>query len=98
MILNDKEAYVQVANELGLTVAQAYKAYRAYWTFIKKTIQELPLNECQSEEEFNQKYKCSFNVPRLGKLFVSWDQIQRIRRRIEWLKEHKLEQNNGKKE
>ena len=38
MILNDKEAYVQVANELGLTVAQAYKAYRAYWTFIKKTI------------------------------------------------------------
>ena len=76
-----KEAYSKVAKELGLSEKIIEQVYRSFWAYIKDTVTTLPL-EGLSEEEFNS-IKTSFNIPRLGKLFVKYNklkQIQNVRR------------------
>lgn len=43
------------------------KVYEAYWTFIRAKIEELPLGDNPSEQEYS-KLKVNFNIPCLGKL------------------------------
>ena len=38
-----KNLYKEVAEEMGLPERVVELAYRSYWKFIKKTIEELPL-------------------------------------------------------
>ena len=42
-IRNHEEVYKRIADELNIPVDILYKTYRAYWKFIRKTIEELPL-------------------------------------------------------
>lgn len=55
------------AKELGIEQQEAEKAYKSFWEFVKKTIADIPFGEI-STEELN-KYKTSFNIPELGKLY-----------------------------
>ena len=56
MMLN---LYRKVAEEMNIPVEVVEFAYKSYWKFIRKTIQELPLKENLSEEEF-AKLKTNF--------------------------------------
>lgn len=57
----------ELSEELHLPQEVVEKTYRAYWLFIRRTIDSLPLKENLTEEEFN-KLRTNFNLPFLGKL------------------------------
>ena len=48
------------------------KYYKVYWEFIKKKIEELPLKEPLTEQEFS-KLRKSFNIKGIGKLYCTYD-------------------------
>lgn len=62
-----KDIYLEVSRTLGIPPDVIEKAYKSYWLFIKSTIQDLPLKEDLTEEEFS-KLRTNFNIPSLGKL------------------------------
>lgn len=68
----------QLSEELSLPKEVIEKAYKAYWLFIKETIEKLPLKEDLSEEEFN-KLKTNFNLPYLGKLSCTYSRWLGVR-------------------
>lgn len=75
----------KASDSLNLPEEVINVAYKSYWQFIRSTIQNLPLKEVSSEEQFS-KLRVSFNLPSLGKLFCSWDKIQKVRRKLEYTK------------
>lgn len=74
-----------VAKELELPVDLVRKTYKAYWQFIRDTIQELPLKDDINEEEF-QKLKTNFNIPALGKLTCTRDRYLNVKKRFGYIK------------
>ena len=75
----------QVSKELNLPFRVVDKAYRSYWKFIRDTIQELPLKEDISEEEF-QQLRTNFNIPSLGKLSWTYDRVKRVKKRYRFIR------------
>ena len=75
MMLN---LYKQVAEEMNIPVEVVKEAYLSYWKFIRKTIQELPLKDNLSEEEF-AKLKTNFNIVSLGKLSCNYDRYVKLK-------------------
>ena len=73
-----------VAEELKLPADLVKKTYKAYWQFIRDTIQKLPLKEDISEEEF-AKLKTNFNIPSLGKLTCTRDRYIGIKKRFGYI-------------
>ena len=80
------QIYKKIAEELNLDIEVVKAAYQSQWLFIREKIEELPINIEMSEEEFNS-LRVSFNIPSLGKMFTSFDKIQKNKRRIEYLKQ-----------
>lgn len=80
-----EEILNNVANDLQLPVDLVRNTYRAYWQFIRDTIQSLPLKEDLSEEEFNN-LKINFNIPSLGKLYCTRDRYLGVKKRFEYIK------------
>ena len=72
--------YKKVAEEMNIPVEVVEFAYKSYWKFIRKTIQELPLKDDLSEEEF-AKLKTNFNIVSLGKLSCTYDRYKRMKLR-----------------
>lgn len=70
--------YKKVSDELNIPLDVVMFAYKSYWKFIKETIQNLPLKEDLSEEEF-AKLKTNFNIVSLGKLSCTYDRYKRIK-------------------
>lgn len=72
--------YKEIAQDLGLTEKQVSEAYKSFWQFIKEVIEDLPLKDDLTEEEFNELKK-NFNIPSLGKLNCTYDRYSRMKRR-----------------
>lgn len=75
----------KVSEELNLDNEVVDKTYKAYWYFIRTSIQALPLKENLSEEDF-LKLKTNFNVPSLGKLSCTYDRMLNTKKRFEIIK------------
>lgn len=73
-----KQVYKEVAEELGIDEATVEDCYKSYWAFIKKTLEELPLQKDLSEEEFS-KLRTSFNIPYIGKFGVDFKSYKNIK-------------------
>lgn len=82
-----------VAKELNLPVDLVKNTYKAYWQFIRDTIEALPLKEDISEEEFS-KLQTNFNIPSLGKLSCTRDRYLGVKKKFEYIK--KLRKSNVK--
>lgn len=80
-----KEIILDVSRNLDISPDVIEKVYKAYWSFIKETIQALPLKDNLSEEEFST-LKTNFNVPSLGKLCVTWNRFVGCKKRYELIK------------
>jgi hypothetical protein len=78
-----KSLYKEVAEEMNIPVEVVEFAYKSYWKFIRETIQELPLKEDLSEEEF-AKLKTNFNIVSLGKLACTYDRYVRKKQQLEY--------------
>ena len=83
MVYND--IITQVSKNLNLPVNIVDKIYKSYWKFIRTTIQELPIKETMSEEDFKQ-LRTNFNIPSLGKLSCTYDRLRRVRERYKYIK------------
>lgn len=79
-----QSAILNASKELELPLELVQKVYRAYWLAIKQYIQALPLKENLDKENFC-KLTTSINVPSLGKLYTTYDKIQGVRKRFEYL-------------
>ena len=80
----------KVSRELNLPGEVIDKTYRAYWLFIKDHIQSLPLKDNLNEEDF-AKLRTNFNIPSIGKLYVTWNRLVGCKKRFEIIK--KLRKN-----
>lgn len=63
--------YKKVAEDFNLNSQEVEKLYKELCKFIKEKIEDLPLKETLTEEDFN-KLKTSFNIPSLGKLYCDY--------------------------
>ena len=81
----------QVSTKHNLPKEVVLVAYRSYWEFIKKTIQELDLRDDMTEEEFN-KLRTNFNIPSIGKLYITWDKLSNVKKRRLYLQKIKGEE------
>ena len=87
-----KEIILDVSRNLDISPDVIEKVYKAYWLFIKETIQALPLKDNLSEEEFST-LKTNFNVPSLGKLCVTWNRFVGCKKRYELIKKLRNAEN-----
>ena len=73
---------IETLNELhirlGLPIDEIREVYKADWKFIRSKIEELPLKEDLSEEDFN-RLKTNFNIPNLGKLYCTYDKYKTLK-------------------
>ena len=59
--------------------------YKAYWKFIRDSIQNLPLKEDLSDEEFS-KLSTNYNIPSLGKLSCTIDKYKGVKKKFQYIK------------
>lgn len=85
-------AISKASHELGIPSELVQKVYRAYWLAIKQVVQALPFKQGLTEEEFH-KLRTSVNIPSLGKIFVTWDRYQGVKRRFKYIQQIR---NNAK--
>lgn len=86
--MNYNEIITKVSQETGLPGRVVDKVFKAYWSFIRTSIQALPLKENLSEEEF-LKLRTNFNIPSLGKLSCTYEDYLRQKKRYEHILEFK---------
>lgn len=87
-----KELFIKVSNELNIPEEVVREAYVSYWKYIRHEIQELPLKEDLTEEEFN-KLRTNFNIPSIGKLSCTYDRYKAIKDKFKYIK--KLRDGNS---
>ena len=49
-----KDIILSVSKDLGISPDVVEKVYKAYWLYIKTTLEALPLKEDLTEEEFSK--------------------------------------------
>ena len=76
-----KDIINKVSEELDLPKDLIENTYKAYWNFIKNTIEELPLKTELTQKEYN-KLKTNINIPSLGKLHCTYNRYIGIRNRF----------------
>lgn len=82
-----------VARELQLPTELVNNTYKAYWQFIKQSVQELPLKDDLNDEEFS-KLNTNFNIPSLGKLCCTIDKYKGVKKKFQYIKS--LREKHGK--
>ena len=80
-----KDLITQISKELSLPYKVVDKVYKSYWRFIRDTIQNLPLKENLTEEDF-QKLRTNFNIPSLGKLSCTYDRVKGVKERYKYIR------------
>lgn len=82
--MNYKDIITIVSKELNLPYKVVDKTYKAYWGSIKSIIENLPLKEDLSQEEFNQ-LKTNFNIASIGKLSCTYDRYKHLKQKYKKL-------------
>lgn len=75
----------RLARELNLPPEVISRTYRAYWLFIRETIQGLPLKENLTEEEFS-RLRTNFNICGIGKLCCTYNRYKGVKKKQEIVK------------
>lgn len=87
--MNYDEILSKISQETNLPKKVVGKVFKAYWFFIRTSLQNLPLKEDLSEEEFS-RLRTNFNIPSLGKFSCTYEdylkQKKRYKRIIEFRK------------
>ena len=76
-----KDIINKVSEELDLPKDLVENTYKAYWNFIKDTIEELPLKTELTQQEY-RNLKTNINIPSLGKLHCTYNRYIGIRNRF----------------
>ena len=71
----------KVSKELNLPRELVENTYKAYWIFIRDTIEELPFKTELTQKEYGN-LKTNINIPSLGKLHCTYNRYIGIRNRF----------------
>lgn len=71
----------KVSKELNVPIELVENTYKAYWNFIRITIEKLPLKTELTQLEY-RNLRTNINIPSLGKLYVTWNRYIGIRNRF----------------
>jgi len=74
-----QEAIARLSFELNKSPEDIKNLYKNYWAYIKQHIEDLPLKEDLSEEEF-ENLKVNFNIASLGKFACPYSNYIKIKR------------------
>lgn len=88
-----KKVISEVAQKVELPENIVLKLYKEYWRFIKSTIEELPLKDNLSEEDFSN-LKTNFNLPYLGKLNCTYTNWIKKRNKYRYGNKYKKDTSN----
>lgn len=80
-----EEIITKVAEDNSLDRKFVDKVYRLFWFTIKNRIEQLPLKEELTEEEFN-RLTTNFNIPSIGKLCCTYDRYKSVKRKFNYIK------------
>ena len=80
-----EETIRRLSQELSLPQDVIKKSYRAYWMFIKQSIEKLPLRNNIDEATFGE-LRQNFNIPNLGKLACTYNRYIGLRKRNQIIK------------
>lgn len=92
-----KKIITKVAEELNLPFEVVKAAYYSDWEFRRKVIEELPLKEDLSEEEFRE-LRVNFNLPSLGKIHLTFERYLAVKEKFRYLTEFREKKNEENKE
>lgn len=70
-----------VSKELNLPEDIVAKTYKAYWLFIRDTIEKLPLKSDLSQDDF-ELLRPNINIPSLGKLSCTYSRYVGMKNRF----------------
>lgn len=90
-----QETIRKLSNDLGLPQEVIVKAYKAYWSYIRHTIENFPLKEDLSKEEFD-KLRLNFNIPNLGKLACTYERYIGLKNKNKLIKQRYAEYKENK--
>ena len=76
----------KLSRELNLSTDVVVNTYKAYWLYIRQTIESFPLKENLSKSEL-QSIRTNFNIPNLGKLVCTYDRYLGVKKRQKVIKE-----------
>ena len=88
----NKGIILNASRTLKISPDVVEKVYKAYWLYIKTTIEALPLKENLTEEEF-RKLRTNFNVPSLGKLSCTLDKYKGTKSRFKLIEKFRNAEN-----
>ena len=88
-----EEFIEEVSKNLNIPKEVVGAAYMSFWEYIRESIQSLPLKEDLTEEDFS-KLKCNFNIPSIGKLYVTYPRYRALKDRIKYFKTFQNDNNN----
>lgn len=83
-----EEIIAKVSKDTGISEEIVNKAYKGFWLFVKDTIQNLPLKEDLSEDEF-MSLRTGFNIPSLGKLGCTYQKYKKVKDKFKYIKKIK---------
>ena len=83
MTLN--EIIVNVSTELNLPEDLVKKTYSEYWSYIRNTIEDLPLKNNLTQTDFSE-LRTNINVPSLGKINCTYERYIGMKKRFNIIK------------
>ena len=75
----------KVSEDTGIPVEVVDKTYKAFWLYIRSSVQELPLKEELTEDEF-LLLRPNFNIPSLGKLTCTYSRYLGVKSKFNHIK------------
>ena len=83
MTLN--EIIAKVSTELNLPENLVRKTYSEYWSYIRNTIEDLPLKNNLTQTDFSE-LRTNINVPSLGKINCTYERYIGMKKRFNIIK------------
>ena len=83
MALN--EIIAKVSTELNLPEDLVRKTYSEYWSYIRNTIEDLPLKNNLTQTDFSE-LRTNINVPSLGKINCTYERYIGMKKRFNIIK------------
>ena len=76
----------QVARELGISSTLAHLIYKSYWKFVRDSIKDIDIDN-MAKEDFSS-ITTNFTIPYIGKLYTSFDKVEKYRKKVKYLEEN----------
>ena len=81
------------ARKLSVDYKVVEAVYRSYWKFVKNTVDTKSFKGI-SKDEFDT-LTTNFNIPYIGKLYASYDKIQKHNNQIKYCQDVKAKKNQA---